>query len=177
MTTLRELTSNYKQLQFMLEALAERDDIESEDYQQTKQAILDTMESIEPVLEDKVDGYCTIINDIYGDIEKVNNEIKRLQGRKKTMENSIEWLKANLMYSMKMQNKDKVKTPFHSVTISKNGSRKLTLKVEEKELPPEYVNIIYKADSKAIKDMLKEDGIEENAWCKLEPFTESLRIR
>ena len=89
MATLRELSSNYQALADMLENLELVEDKESIDYAGQKKAIEDTMESIEPILTEKVDNYCLLIRDKQANIEAIANEIKRLQDRKKTLENSV----------------------------------------------------------------------------------------
>lgn len=89
MTTLRKLTNDMVELQTMLESLQTMEDKDSKEYREREQAIIDTIDSINPLIEDKVDGYCSIIHDIEGDIEKIKKEIERLSRTRKTMENNI----------------------------------------------------------------------------------------
>lgn len=176
MASLYKLTNDLKQLQVMLERLDELDETQI-DEDGERQAILDTIESVEVVLTDKVDGYCKLIRNIEGNIDEIDNEIKRLQSRKKRKQNHIKWLKENLQNSMETQGKRKVETPLFNVSIAKSGQRKLTPLVEAKDMPEDFVKVEYKVNSKALKDFMKNNGTDCCEYAKLEPATESLRIK
>ena len=63
----------------------------------------DTLESINDALEDKADGYVSVIKSLESDNKAIDDEIKRLQQRKTTNKNGIDRLKESLKVSMEEQ--------------------------------------------------------------------------
>lgn len=163
--SLYELTGDYMKLMGMLYD----DEID-------EQTIRDTLESIESVMEDKCENTTIIMNELQGDIDKLDKEIKRLQARKKTLENSKERLKGYIESSMKTTGKTKFKTDLFNFSIRKAGSRSLVLTVEPDKLPEEYRKVTIDADKNAIKAAMKEQGVETLDFAYLAPATEYLLI-
>jgi len=158
---LYELTGNYLILQQMLE--------EAED----QQAILDTIESIEAVIEEKADNYARIIKNLEADIAGIKTEEQRLADKRRTLENNVKWLKGNLEESMRATGKTKFKTTLFSFGIQKNPPSVEIL--DESKVPEEFLipqNPV--VDKKAILAALKEGKEFDFAQLKQ---GESLRIR
>ncbi len=158
---LYELTGNYLILQQMLE--------EAED----QQAILDTIESIEAVIEEKADNYARIIKNLEADIAGIKTEEQRLADKRRTLENNVKWLKGNLEESMRATGKTKFKTTLFSFGIQKNPPSVEIL--DENKIPAEYLipqNPV--VDKKAILAALREGKEFDFAQLKQ---GESLRIR
>ena len=73
-------------------------------------AIMDSLEGIEAVMEDKADSIAKILKSMDGDIATTDAEIKRLQERNATRKNRQKWLKKSLEDMMRTTGKTKFKT-------------------------------------------------------------------
>lgn len=143
-----------------------------------EQAIIDTLDSIESVIEDKADGYCRIIRQFESDAAGMKAEEARIAKRRKVVENRIELLKGNLFNAMKTVGIPKIKTDLFTVSIQKNGGkRSLILDCGVDKLPPEMQKVTIEANSDALREYLNVSGEESCEYCHLAPQTESLRIR
>lgn len=141
---LYDLSVDYQQIQ----ELMEQDSSGSEDY---RQALEDTFESINESYDLKIENSVKVLNQIKSDIETIGNEIKRLQGKKKSLENNLDSFKEYLKDSMEMTGKTKVKTPLFSVWVQDNPQ---SLKVKsEDNIPKDY--FIKQPDKLNKKDLLK----------------------
>jgi chromosome segregation ATPase len=147
------------------------------DEETDEQAVIDTLDSIEAVMEDKCDSIAMVMNELQGDIDKLDKEIKRLQARKKTLENNRTRLKGYIEQAMKATGKLKFKTQMFSFGIRKAGTRSLSLMVNIEDLPPEFQKVTVEANKEAIKAAMKEQGVEEFAFARLEPATEYVSIK
>lgn len=168
MANIYELTNDWQTVYQMID-----------DEEVPEDVLIDTLESIEGEIEYKADGYAMVIKNIQSDIDGLDNEIKRLQQRKTTMENSIECMKNNLYSTMKTIGRPKFKTKLFSFNIQKNGGKRgITLTKDISEIPIKYrVKQPDKINNDAIRDMFKEQGVERCDFAVLEPQSESLRIR
>ena len=54
----------------------------------------DTLEGIG--IAEKIEGYCVVENELAGDLQKIEFEIDRLEGKRRTIENNIKRLRARL---------------------------------------------------------------------------------
>lgn len=161
MSTLFNLTDNYKQV---YDLIAEQGD---------EQLLNDTLESINDALEDKADGYVSVIKSLESDNKAIDEEIKRLQQRKTTNKNGIDRLKESLKESMEATGKTKFKTALNSYNIQ-NNPPSLNV-IEEKHIPSDFwLSQAPKLDKKALLKHIKEnddiDGVEIKQ-------TQSLRVR
>lgn len=86
-----------------------------------EELIANTLEGVEGEIEDKLDSYGVIVNELQDDIEKLDKEIKRLTAKKKTITGSIDYLKKMVMYTMGQMDKKKVKGERFTWSIQKNG--------------------------------------------------------
>ncbi len=152
MSTLYELTGELLELMDMME-----------DPDCDPQMIQDTMEGSELEFEEKVEGYLMVMLDLQGNAEKLKKEEDRLSRRRKTIENNIKNLKKNLMQSMDVLNKKKVKTEHFSVTL-KDSAPALVIDQEDK-IPTQYkIPQPDKIDANKLKAFLK--GLSENETCE-----------
>ena len=164
MSTLYELTEDYLQLLTMLE------EVEDED------VVKDTLEGIEGEIEIKADNYAKIIRTIEGNIDSIDSEIKRLQARKKVMENNIGRLKDSLQNAMIATGKTKFKTELFSFGIQKNGGKAPVIwNVPAEELPDEFCIIKREPNKAAMYDYIDLTG--DTRYAYLGERGESLRIK
>ena len=138
-----ELTGAFAQIQSMIE--------------HGQEGLDDTLKSIECALEDKVEGYVSIIKNITSDIEGLKAEEKRLAERRKSLESSIDRMKSALEFALINSNKDKVKTSKFTVSFRKSSSVEIT---NEALVPSEFIKIERKVDKAQIKNLLKHHELE-----------------
>ncbi len=160
MATLYELTGQYLKL---LNMAAEAD----------PEVFADTLEGVEGEIEDKADGYGKVIQELSGDIAKVQAEIDRLTDRKKTMVNNLAKLKDSLQAAMEATGKRRIKTDMFSFWIQKNPP--VVQIKDEKNIPSSFFEpqdpVLNKTE---LKKFLKENGNQE--YAELVQAT-SLRIK
>lgn len=164
MATIYELSGDYLRLLEM-----------AEDPEMDPVAFADTLEGLEGEIEIKAEGYAKVIKELDKDGAGLDNEIKRLQAKKTTIDNSIDRMKKALEQSMIITGKTKFKTELFSFGIQKNPP---SVDLDEGHL--ELIPIEYlipqdpKPDKKRMLQELKEG--KELSFAKLKQ-TESLRIR
>lgn len=149
MTSLREITEDMLSLQQLSE----------DDCPDMAQAIQDTMEGIVGSFQDKAEKVAAVILNIGSNIAEVDNEIERLQARKKTMQNKDSAIKAYLRENMEATGITKIECPLFSIAL-RNG-RSMARIDNESELPDDYVKVKTEItpDKTAILKALKE-GVE-----------------
>lgn len=144
MATIYDITGRALELMSM----AYDEDIEADVYR-------DTLEAIEGEFDDKIETYCKVIKNIEGDAKAVTEEIKRLQAKKKALENHVERMKATMYEAMQAVGKTSAGGKVLKATIQKNGGV-LPLIVDEELLPDEFKKVSYSADNDAIRKALDE---------------------
>lgn len=143
-----------------------------------EELISNTLEGVEGEIEIKLDSYGVIIIELQADIEKIDQEIKRLTSKKKTIANSINYLKNMVMQTMGTLNTRKVKGDKFTWTIAKNGG-KAPLIIDESMpaicLPEEY----QLWEVKPNKDVIRQDleAGKQLPYARLGERGESLRLR
>lgn len=162
MSTIFELKNEYVQLLMLLE-----------DGEIEEQVLLDTLEGIEYEIEEKADNYARVRLTLLGDIETLKNEEKRLNERRKALESNVKKLEKALFETMKLTNKELIKTPYFTFKIAKNPK---ALVIDNIDLVPNEYLIPQPptVDKKALKEALKD--VEKCEFAHLEQG-ESLRIR
>ena len=83
------------------------------------QTLADTFEAIDGEFEIKAENYAKVMKNLEGDVEALENEIRRLMSRKKTLENNIKNMKAALQNTMEFVGKTRFKTDLFSFGIQK----------------------------------------------------------
>ena len=149
--------------------------IQSE-YQQLVNQLIENGGELTPELElalqinkdnfhSKSENYAYITKQFDGEIDIIDNEIKRLQQAKKTREKAIERLKANIEMAMTTFEVDKIETPLIKISFRKSES----VEVEDvNNLPALYkvVKVSETADKLKIKDALKSGMFIEGCSIK-----------
>lgn len=147
---LYELTSNYNELQMMIE-----DGVDPS-------ALQDTLQAIEESIQDKSQNIALLIKNLEADTEAIKLEEKRLAERRRAVENNCKSLKDYLYQQMTLLEVKRIKGTIVTVGIQKNP---VSLDIAEDAIvPPEYmVPQPAKVDKKsllaAVKDGMKWDGI------------------
>lgn len=160
MTTLYELTNEYKALLLM-----------AEDPEVDPQTIADTMEALDGELEVKAESYVVIIKELSAEADKFRAEIDRLTKRKESLESRVAQLKGRLLESMKETGRDKLPTEHFKLSIAKNGGIQ-PLKITG-SVPKEFCKL--EPDNKKIRESLLLG--EELDFAHLEERGEHLSIR
>lgn len=136
----------------------------------------DTLEAIEGEYDDKIEAYCKCIKNLEGDVNAVNEEVKRLQAKKKHLENNIKRMKDTIFNSLKTMERKSAGGKVLKASIQKNGGvLPLVFDVEEDKVPFEFQKVTVEPNNEAIRDAL-------NAGVKLDfahygERGESIRIK
>ena len=140
MAKLYELTGDMKQL--------EKLDIDSETFN-------DTLDGIMCEFNDKAVAILSFTENIDADISTINEQIKRLQERKKVFENRKNRLREYLLFNMEANGITKIECPYFTASLRK-GSESVVIE-DEDAIPDEYVTVevTQKSDKTAIKRDLK----------------------
>ena len=166
MATIYDMTAEWSEVADML------GDSEVDD-----QVIWDTLEAIEGEIEAKADGYGKVIRQLEHDMDGLAQETKRLQTRKKTLDNRTKALKKRLQEAMEIIGKEKIKTDLFSFYIQKNPPSFQMDAESVYDIPEEY--LVYKEPeinaAKAIEFLKRQEG-QKAEWGHLEQGR-SLRIR
>ena len=160
MSTLYELTGQY----LALMEIAEEADPD---------VLRDTLEGIDGEIEDKADNCAKVIKNLEGESKTIEEEIERLNRKKKGIDNSINSIKKNLERCMIVTGKRKFKTTLFSFGIQKNAPS-INVKDESKVPAQFWKKQDPKLDRTSLKEFLKENGNTEYAELVQ---GESLRIR
>lgn len=165
MAKLYALTSEYMQLQIMLEHGWETAEEEK--------AIIEAMEALAGDIEDKADGYARVLRNMTTDIEAIKAEEKRLYSRRVALENGVERLKASIKDAMTLLGKRRVETSIGSWGIQKNPP---SVAITNKDaIPADYwIMPAPVLDKQALLRNLKDGEIIEG--CELQQ-TEGVRFR
>ena len=163
MNTLYELGHAYTQVMDMLE--------DGED----NQAVIETLESIGEEIAVKAKNIAVVLSQYDSNINILDEEIKRLQARKKHEQSKQDYLKSYLKENMERTGQTKIVTPTHSISIKKNPHKLIV--EDESKIPASFQVIIpqtYKIDNATLKEALKAG--EEIDGARLEQGT-SLSIK
>jgi hypothetical protein len=126
MTKLYELTGQYL-------ALSELAD----DPSMPPEALHDTLQGLEGEIEVKAEAMLRVVSNMESDTGAIDVEIKRLQTRKKTIQNRANSLRDYLKMNMAATGINKISCPLFAITLSK--ARPLCVITAENLLPDEYI--------------------------------------
>lgn len=164
MSSIYELTQDY----LIISEMMENPELDPE-------FLADTMEAVDGELEVKAENYAKVMKNLDGDIEALDNEIRRLTSRKKALENNIKNMKMALQSMMTITGKTKFKTDLFSFGIQKNAPS-VVIDTDINNLPTEFLKFREpEVDKTKLKEALK-NGEDLSGYCHLEQ-SESLRIR
>lgn len=140
--------------------------------------IANTLEGVEGEIEVKLDSYGVIVNELMTDVAKIDQEIKRLTAKKKTISGSIDYLKNMVTQTMNTMNTKKVKGEKFTWSIQKNGGKApviLNPDVSIMSYPERFQDWDVKADKVAIREALEAGEILP--FASLGERGESLRLK
>lgn len=155
----------------------------SEEYQALYNLASDTDEvetltelynSLGEELELKADSTRVVLSRLKSDSDYLASEIKRLQQRKKSIETNSENLKSLLMWTFQKAGLSRLKTAKATFYFSNSKSIQISDKVKINTLPKECIEIDYKVDKRALKELLEQGLIIDGVTIEEK---ESLRIR
>ncbi|HFI0113171.1 TPA: siphovirus Gp157 family protein [Streptococcus suis] len=134
---------------------------------------IDTLEAMDwnDNFINKIEGYVKVIKNLGADKAAIDEEIKRLQKRKKSLTTKEEYLKDTVQYAMEVTGNERVKTALFSITVAKNQP---SVVVDEELLPKKYFIQKLTPDKTTIKELLKAGKKVKGAELQ---ESRSLRIR
>lgn len=137
------------------------------------QDISDTLEAVQELSTDKLEGYAKVIKTLEGNIAVIQLEEKRLQTNKTTLQNGVKRMKEAIYKHMQDTGKRKVDGRLFKFSIAKNPP---SVEVLDESLIPEIFFSQPKPtlDKKLLLDQLKNGFELEGAQIKQ---GESLRIK
>lgn len=169
-TTLFNLTNEYLVLR----------DLASEiDFNEDTGEVIDNTDTIQELynglkddLDVKLNNTMYVIKELQGDSNTLDAEIKRLQNKKKVIDNKAELIKSLIFKSVSFIEGKTLVTDKFKFVVSKNQESTVVPDVED--LPRAYRKATWAADKKAIKEAL-QSGIKIEG-CSL-VRTESLKVK
>ena len=166
---LYEITGELLALQELLENPLDDEDV-----------LKDTLDAVQGEYEFKLESYCKVIKNLEADIVGIKDEVDRLSGKRKVLENNIDRLKKAMFESMKATNTPKVKGQLFTVAIQKNGGV-IPINYDKNDknitanLPDHLVNIVKTPNLEAIRELLEAGKVVDGFT--LGERGESLRIK
>jgi hypothetical protein len=117
-----------------------------------EEAVNDTLEAMG--VEGKIEDYCCVINELNGDILKIDTETKRLAERKSAIQRGIDRMKAGLSDYMTTTGKKKITAGLFNLSFRKSEAVVIT---NETALPAEFIKTktTTAPDKTAIKNAIK----------------------
>ena len=168
--TLYQLTGEFLEL---------RDLLEDEDT--PEEAVKDTLGMILADIDDKAEGYYMVIKQFQADAAEIkakedilNEEVKRLRGKRQSLERRVDQMRSALLSAMLLTGKKQIKRPLF--TISTRTVQKIFLDVPEEDVPDEFQVITRKVDKRAIETFMKQNALSATSFAHWEPV-DSLTVR
>ena len=161
MAKLYELSTGYKNIEYLLENGEDNEELEA------------VLNSLGEEIEDKAENIAKLIKNYEADIEAFKAEEKRIAERRRTLENDVKRLKEYLFNNMKLTGKTKFKKGTFSFNIAKNPASVEI--VNQDIIPMDYRELVEVINKKDILQDLKNGKDVQGAI--LRDDNESLRIR
>ena len=136
-----------------------------------EQTWFDTLDSIDALVDDKIENISLFIKEKKSDIDQIDDLVKTLQAKKAVINRSVDWLKDYIAKAMETTGKDKYKSTLNSIYFMKTKSVDV---VNEKEIPSKFKKVIQSIDKKSLKEALKNGEAVSGAELKV---SKSLVIR
>ncbi|AND84395.1 hypothetical protein GTH52_06885 [Clostridium tyrobutyricum] len=162
MSKLYDIGSRYRNIQELLDNLEFPDE-----------EIKKAFDGIDEEFNIKVENIAKLIRSMKVDVEGINDEIKRLQDRKRVLENRVETLKRYVYDQMNSIGKKKIQGKLFTLAIQRNP--KQVIVKDSKSIPGKY---LVPQEPKIDKKLILQDikiGVEVNGVDIAQ--NESLRIR
>jgi len=139
---------------------------ENEQDKTDEQMYQDQKESIIFELKEKITNVIANIQNMKGDIEKINNEVERLQGLKKRADKKLNSINNYILWAMQEIGKKKIDTHLGSISLRKSEQ---VIIDDETKIPAKFTTIkqteqVNKTD---IKKALKAGEKVEGAYIKI----------
>ena len=121
--------------------------------------IKDTIESLEYDFQEKGVNIIKLTSGWESDVEAIDSEIKRLQARKKAIQNKSDSLREYLRQNMQAAGISKIECPLFNISLSK--PTKVAVIDNDELIPDEYVTVktVVSPDKRKILSALK-DGVD-----------------
>ena len=162
---LYELTDQMRGLQDLIEE-GEMDQV----------TLADTLEGLEGDIQSKGRGTLAVMANLGSDIAAFDHEIKRMQARKKTVENNFTWLKEYLRTNMLKSGITKIESDVFTASLGKPGK---VVEILDESLVPaimlKYTPATYTPIKADIARALKAG--QDVPGCKLTDAKAPLRIK
>lgn len=162
MTKLYELAGQY----LALSQLADDPDM-------PEQALADSLEGLEGEIEIKAQALLQVVAGMEGDTGAIDAEIKRLQDRKRVIQNRAQSLRDYLHQNMVATGINKIDCPLFHITLTK--PRPMVVVEDESQIPDEYIRTVRQPDKAAILRALKSK--DDVPGCVLGESKQGLMIR
>jgi hypothetical protein len=128
--------------------------------EEQEEKILAIWKTSELKFEEKAQSIIILSKNCESDIEIISEEIKRLQERKKILENKKTRLRKFLLENMLVAGYEKIKTALFSVTVRKaTESLEFDENFSVESLPEEFKKITYTANKTAIKEAYEKTSL------------------
>lgn len=102
-------------------------------------AIMDSIEGIEGIMDIKIESMAKFVRIFDGDISIIDSEIERLKELRDSKKNRRSWLLKSIMDMMKATARPKIKTALFSFSIQKNGGKLPIIIKPGCDVPPEWL--------------------------------------
>ena len=119
------------------------------------QALIDTLESVQGEFNDKAVSILKIVENLNGDTAQIDAEIKRLQDRKRLIQNRQKSMRDYLLRNMQAAGISKISCPLFTASL-RRGSE--SVQIDDVSIIPDElvkVEVSEKPDKRAIKEKLK----------------------
>lgn len=151
----------------------------AEDDELDPQLLADTLEGVAGEIEDKLDSYGVVMNELQMDVTKIDQEIKRLTEKKKRINTNIDKMKNAVQYTMtEVLHTRKVKGEKFTWAIQKNGGKAPLIINDDVfpfNIPEQYQQVDFDFDRAEIRAALERG--EELEFAHLGERGESLRLK
>lgn len=136
--------------------------------------IKDNLDSMQIAFNDKAESLIKYTQNIESDIDQVDNMIKQLQARKKSLKNKVDSFREYVRYNMESSGIDKISCPLFTMTLKKASP--VVEIVDQDLIPDEFitVEVVQKVDKMKLKNALKQGDV---AGAKLSESIRPLQIK
>lgn len=133
--------------------------------------LFDTLESMDfqNDFNNKMVGYAKVVLNIQSDISSLKDEEKRLNDRRKKLENKVSYLQGRMLDAMNLVGSKSIDDPI--VSIRKRQNKRVSIldesKISDKYLVPQMPKISKSEIKKDIKNGIEVEGAEITEYASL----------